>query len=178
MNTETPTVTEQFIAAITAEHRLEPGTQPQEITLLECAMHRIFHVTPTVEQIEKIEAELLKFPQIAIEPAHHFAEGVYAREILIPAGALLTGKIHRTDTLNVVTKGEMSVWTQDGFRRVKAPCTFTSRAGLKRIGIAHTDTQWIAINANPDNCREIARLDEILLSETRAKTLATTGAQN
>lgn len=164
MNTETLTPIEQFAAAVAEEHSLARGVKTQEIAMLERAMHRVFQVTPTVEQIERIETEILKFPQLQIEPIHHFSDGVYAREILIPAGALLTGKIHRTDTLNVVIKGEMSVWTQDGFRRVKAPCTFTSRAGLKRIGIAHTDTLWLAINANPDNCRDVARLDEILLS--------------
>jgi len=134
-----------------------------DIVRLEAAMHRVFAETPTREEIEQIEGEMLKFPQLAIEPRHYFAEGLYAREILIPAGALLTGIIHRTETLNVVSHGEMIVWTPHGTRRVKGPCTFVSGPGVKRIGIALTACLWTAINANPANLRDLGALDEFLL---------------
>ena len=77
---------------------------------------------------------------------HHFAGGVYAREMTIPAGVLLTGKIHRYPQVNIVSKGRITVVTEEGMRTVEAPYTFVSPAGVKRLGYAHTDTVWTTLH--------------------------------
>ena len=91
-----------------------------------------------------------KHEQINIPIRHYFSPGVYAREITIPAGTLLTGRIHKYEQLNILSGGEISVFTQDGMQRVKAPFTVVSSPGTKRIAYAHTDCTWTTILATDE----------------------------
>lgn len=129
-------------------------------------------IAPTRDAINAIEDVLVQCPQIAIETKHHFSAGLYAREILIPAGTILTGKIHRAEHLNIVSRGEITVWTEEGMRRIKAPFTMVSRPGTKRIGYAHTDTVWTTIHPNPDNSRDLIQLEDafVLPSDHKIST--------
>jgi hypothetical protein len=102
---------------------------------------------PTREQIERLEAAILEMPQLEIKTTHYSAEGLYAREIFIPAGTLLTGKVHKCEHLNIVSKGKIVVWTEDGMKEVCAPFTMVSRPGTKRVGLAVEDTVWTTIHA-------------------------------
>lgn len=97
------------------------------------------------EKVELLEAEMLKQEQIEIPLKHYFSPGVYAREITIPAGTLLTGKIHKYEQLNILSGGEISVLTHEGMKRVCAPFTVVSPPGTKRIAFAHTECTWTTI---------------------------------
>lgn len=118
------------------------------------------------EKIDALETLMLREPQVEIEPVHHFAHGLYAREITIKAGTLLTGKIHRTEHLNIISKGRIIVWTEDGMREVAAPFTMVSRPGTKRVGYALEDTVWTTIHATMET--DLARLERELIAPTRA----------
>jgi hypothetical protein len=90
---------------------------------------------------------------------HYFAPGIYARELHIPAGITLTGKIHKYPQLNILSKGKISVLTEDGIKEVEAPFTVVSPAGTKRIAYAHTDCVWTTIlNTDETNINEIEKL--------------------
>ncbi|KMM77258.1 hypothetical protein ACP93_02645 [Xanthomonas sp. NCPPB 1128] len=112
---------------------------------------------PTMEQLRALEAELRKYPQADIPVKHHFADGIYCREVFIPAGTVLTGKVHRFATLNILAQGEIEVTTPEGVRRLCAPAVFTSPAGCKKVGYAHTDTIWI--NVHPTKLRDVASIE-------------------
>lgn len=115
-------------------------------------------------KVVRLESEMLKHPQVAIETTHHFATGIYAREIFIPKGVLLTGKIHKTDHLNILSKGEITVLTDGGMKRLKAPCTFVATAGTKRAGYAHEDSVWTTIHAS--NETDLDKLEAELIAPT------------
>lgn len=104
------------------------------------------------ENIEQLEQAMFQMPshQIKIEPKHYFSFGLYAREILIPKGTVLTGKIHKTEHINVISKGDISVLTEQGIKRIKAPCTIVSPPGTKRVGYAHEDTVWTTFHATEE----------------------------
>lgn len=118
------------------------------------------------EKIDALEALMLREPQVEIEPVHYFAHGLYAREITIRAGTLLTGKIHRTEHLNIVSKGRIIVWTEDGMKEVAAPFTMVSRPGTKRVGYALEDTVWTTVHATTET--DLAKLEAELIAPTRA----------
>lgn len=122
---------------------------------------------PTREQIERLEARMRTMEQIPIEPVHHFADGLYAREITIRAGTILTGKVHSTEHLNIISQGRIAVWTEDGMKIVAAPCTLVSRPGTKRVGFALEDTVWTTIHKNHDNLRDPAALELALIDNTQ-----------
>jgi quercetin dioxygenase-like cupin family protein len=102
------------------------------------------------DKVNIVEAEMLKHEQIDIPVKHYFSQGVYAREITIPAGAMVTGKIHKFEQLNILSKGEMSVLTDDGVKRVQAPFTIVSPPGTKRIAIAHSECVWTTIHGTDE----------------------------
>jgi hypothetical protein len=118
------------------------------------------------DKIDQLEALMRREPQVEIEPVHHFAHGLYAREITIRAGTLLTGKIHRTEHLNVISQGRIIVWTEDGMREVSAPFTMVSRPGTKRVGYALEDTVWTTIHATAET--DLVKLEAELIAPTRA----------
>lgn len=95
--------------------------------------------------VSAFEDEMRKQPQVEMRLEHYFAPGIYARELHIPAGVLLTGKIHKYAQLNILSKGRIRVLTENGVVDVEAPFTVVSPAGTKRIALAITDCVWTTI---------------------------------
>jgi len=112
---------------------------------------------PTREQLRALEDELRKHPPADIPVTHYFADGIYGREVFIPAGTVLTGKVHRFSTLNFLMKGEIEVTTPEGMRRLRAPAIFASPAGCKKAGYAHTDVIWV--NVHPTKLKDVASIE-------------------
>lgn len=118
------------------------------------------------DKVHAIEAEMLKLPQLEIVPRHYFSDGAYAREITIPAGATVTGKIHKFSQINILSKGDISVLTEDGVVRVQAPFTVVSPPGTKRVAYAHTECVWTTILGTNDKDPEKIEAHFIAQSET------------
>lgn len=70
----------------------------------------------------------------------------YAREMFIPKGTLIIGKIHRHQHLNIISKGKVIVYTEFGEKHFEGPTTFVSEIGLKRSVYAEEDTLWTTIH--------------------------------
>lgn len=92
--------------------------------------------------ISELEERLRGLPQVEIPVSHSFSHKVYGREIPIAKDTLIVGKIHKYAAMNVLLKGEVSVLSQDGAVRLKAPHTFVSSPGAKRVIFAHEDSIW------------------------------------
>lgn len=118
---------------------------------------------PTLrEKVMRLEDMLRTFPALPEDVHHHFAPGVYMRELRIPKGAVLTGKIHRTAHLNILAKGDISVLTEHGVKRLVAPCVIQSSAGIKRAGYAHEDTVWFTVHATTET--DLEKLEAELIA--------------
>lgn len=116
------------------------------------------------QKVLSMEAFMLEQPQVEIPVRHHFCNGIYAREITAPAGVIMTGMVHKTEHLNIMSKGEVSVMTEDGIMRFKAPCTFVSRPGTKRIGYVHEEMVWTTIHATTETDLEKIEADLVTRS--------------
>ena len=116
------------------------------------------------DKINRLEAEIYKLPKADIKITHHFSNGVYAREMFCPAGSVITGKIHKTRHLNIVSSGRLTVYNEIGdLREIKAPYTFVSEAGTRRAALVHEDTTWTTIHPNLDEETNIVKLEESLV---------------
>lgn len=74
---------------------------------------------------------------------HHFAPGCYGREMTLPKDSVVVGKIHKHAHLNVISQGHVLVFTEhEGIVELKAPCTFVSTPGTKRVVYAVEETVW------------------------------------
>lgn len=116
------------------------------------------------EQIECIEDALLTLPQVVLETWHHFADGLVARTIMIPADTVLTGAAHKAEHLNICY-GDIEVMTDSGMQRLTGYHVIPSLPGTKRIGRTHADTLWTTVHLNPGNERDIAALEDALVED-------------
>ena len=77
---------------------------------------------------------------------NHFAKDIYGRELFIPAGSLVVGKIHKHSSLNILAQGELILITEEGRKTIKAPYTVASEPGIKRLVYTLTDCTWITVH--------------------------------
>lgn len=73
---------------------------------------------------------------------HRFAPGLYCREIFIPKGALIVGKIHATSHFNTIVKGKCKVITTTEKKVIEAPYTWVTEAGEQKAVYALEDVLW------------------------------------
>ena len=120
------------------------------------------------ESILKLESVMKEMTNhhIEIKTTHHFAPGIYMREIFIPKGTTLTGKIHKTEHLNILSQGELSVWTEDGVKKISASTVISSHPGIKRVGYAHEDSVWITVHQNIENETDVEKIEEMLIAKS------------
>jgi hypothetical protein len=111
--------------------------------------------------IDRCESAMDKIPlKHYFAPIHEtYGCYTYAREIFIPKGTLVIGKIHRHQHLNFIMKGQVSVATEFGKKYFTAPCTFISEVGLKRAVYAEEDTIWTTVHLTQHHGEE--NLDKI-----------------
>jgi len=116
------------------------------------------------EKLDRLEAALFSGQTVDLPVKHHFSRGVYARELFIPKGTVLVGKIHKYSQINIVSRGDISVLTEDGIKRVKAGDTIVSGPGIKRAGFAHEDTVWTTIHGTHET--DLEKLEDELIASS------------
>jgi len=97
--------------------------------------------------IMKLECNMLKHPLTvsalttpdAYPLKHTFADGMYIRELTVPAGVLTITKIHAQTHPFFVLKGCMTILTEKGKQRINAPYSGITQAGTKRVIMHHTE---------------------------------------
>jgi hypothetical protein len=127
-----------------------------------------------VEGMEEIKNFLMDpdMEQAELPLKHSFAPGVYAREMEIPAGTLLIGKIHKHRHHNFLMKGSIIVLTEaNGVELLQAPLMIVSEEGTQRIGYAITDTVWTTIHENKDNSEDLVVIEERTVVKDKTKYL-------
>ena len=96
------------------------------------------------EKVNSLEAQMLKLPQLDAQTQHHLSGRVYARTILIPADAVLTGAVHKKAHINIVC-GDVTFVNEDGQTRLTGYHILPTKAGSKRMAYAHADTYWTTV---------------------------------
>lgn len=129
-------------------------------------------VVPARERVERLEAAMLALPQTECPVRHHFAPGVYAREITIPKGTVLVGVVHKRDNLVVLSAGRLRLVTDDGTVEIAAPHTLLCRAGAKNAAVALEDSVWTNFFATDET--DTDKLVELLTEATTEELLGGT----
>lgn len=122
------------------------------------------------EKIERFENEMLKLGTVDIPVKHYFSQGIYAREITIPKGTVLTGKIHKYAQLNILSKGDISVLTDEGIKRLQAPFAIVSPPGTKRVAYAHEESVWTTIHGTEET--DLEKIEAHFIAQDNAEYLA------
>lgn len=106
---------------------------------LQC--QKYIDVVRDVQKQIQDHAELIDVP---VE--HHFAPGVYMRQMNAKAGTVVVSKMHRTEHMNVLLSGSLTIATENGIEYLQAPAVIKSMPGTKRIGYFHEDTSWMTVH--------------------------------
>ena len=97
-------------------------------------------------KILEIEAFMKGLPQGEFPVTECRIDGVYARSMFIPAGSILTGKIHNGESISILAQGTIKICDGEKSFEISAPHTAISPAGIKRLGFAVTDCTFISIH--------------------------------
>lgn len=128
-------------------------------------------VLSAAQKVLALQVEMQKLPQVDLSVSHHFGGGIYARELFIPKGVTLTGKVHKFENMNILTKGKMLIYTGDESRVLEAPAIVVAAAGSKKAGVALEDSIWVTLCSTDETDPEVIEaeftLDDMTLLETQ-----------
>ena len=129
---------------------------------------------PTLEEIERLQHEMIKMPQAKLETEHYFSGGMYFRKLIRPAGTLIVGKVHKKDHFFMCAKGQIIAWSEKGMVTLNAGDVLCSKAGTKRVTLAVTDAIGITFHktskTNLDKIeKELIEPDELSLYDSSNK---------
>lgn len=144
----------------------------EEFQLAEITKRTPQEMRAKIVELEALMKAMPKEVQIEIPTTHYFAPGIYMRQVFIPKGATVTGKIHKTEHLNILSQGKLAVLTEDGMKTLTASTVVKSMPGIKRVGHALEDSVWITVHANPSEEQDTDKLEAALVVETFEEFLA------
>lgn len=110
-------------------------------------MNAVLDIRPvTREQIQRLQGEMAKLPQVELPTEHFFADGMYCRSLFRPAGTLIVGKVHRREHFYVICSGTVKVTGDDGVKEITGPQVIVSKPGTKRAVLALTDATCLTVH--------------------------------
>ena len=115
-------------------------------------------------EILRIEKVLLNGVQVDCPVKHYQVDGVYVRSMFIPAGTLLTGKIHNFENIAILAQGTIRISNGTESYVISAPHVMVDKPGVKRIGYAETDVTFITVHKTVNT--EIEAIEKELVSAT------------
>ena len=143
----------------------EEGIKKDEVTVVEVFKDIAeFSKKEIRDIIDGIQSEVEGQDQLDIPVTHYFSKDVYAREVKIPAGTIVVGKIHKFENLNILSKGDISLLSIDGVQRVQAPFTVVSSPSVKRVAYTHTDCVWTTIHGTDE--RDVDKIEEKFIAKS------------
>lgn len=100
----------------------------------------------SIDEFEKIITD--NFSAIECPIIHHFAPGIYIREMHAPAGSILTSKIHKTEHLFILSKGKLKTWDENrGEITLSAPYIGKTESGTRRAAEVLEDIIWSTVHS-------------------------------
>ena len=95
---------------------------------------------------------------------HSFSDGLYTRKTYVPKGFLFITFIHKKShpALHV---GDVTMIEPTGNRRVSGVHNYITPAGTQRVCYAHEDSYCITTHLNPENEKDIDKIEEFLYAK-------------
>ena len=101
-----------------------------------------------------------------LDVMHHFTSGIYCRTVLMRAGDIVVGKIHKREHIVVVSAGRARVVSEEfGAKEIIAPAVFKSPPGVKRALHILEDMVWTTIHKNASNTEDMSELEAELIAK-------------
>lgn len=115
--------------------------------------------------IDELEAAIVASdkPRAECPITHRFTPGLYIREILIPAGTLLTSMEHRFEHPFIISQGKIEVFSEnEGSVVYQAPHCGITKPGTRRALLAIEDTVWTTFHVTDET--DVEKIGETILA--------------
>lgn len=114
------------------------------------------------EKIAALTERMRRLPQTDCPVKHHFSPGLYLREIFMPAGTVVIGRVHKTEHFNILVQGSCAI-VHDDFRReiLQAPMVFVSKAGVQKALCILEDMIWLTTHVSEET--DLSKLETLLV---------------
>ena len=96
---------------------------------------------------------------------HTFSDGIYVREMFVPKGMMLVGKIIKQAHHIFLMSGKIAIITEDGEKIMEGPCSVVAKGGTKRVGYALTDVVWINVHPNITDTQDLDKLEQEVIAK-------------
>ena len=93
--------------------------------------------------------------------AHHFTDGLYAKEMAFNAGEAILKHTHNYSHLSILAKGKVAVMMGEEIEVIEAPACVEIKAGLTHGIKALTDCVWFCVHATDE--KDPSKVDDILI---------------
>lgn len=120
-------------------------------------------------ELSIIEKTMQEMPQAECPVIHRFGEGIYIREVTIPAGTLAIGHIQKFKQNNFLLEGKIAMIGDEGLKIIEAPLFFIGDPGRK-IGYVLETVIWQNIWAT--NETDVEKLEEMYLEKSEESQLS------
>jgi hypothetical protein len=97
---------------------------------------------------------------------HTFADGIYIRQMDMKTGSMVVGAIHNHLHVWFLLSGHLAVATEESIEEFVAPCYVLATPGAKRVIYAMEDSIFVNIHKNPENIKDIKKLEDEIVSLT------------
>jgi len=97
---------------------------------------------------------------------HTFADGIYIRQMDMKADSMVVGAIHNHLHVWFLLTGRLAVITEGSTEEFIAPCYVLATPGSKRVIYAMEDSIFVNIHKNPNNIKDIKKLEDEIVSLT------------
>lgn len=92
---------------------------------------------------------------------HHFAAGVYAKQMTLPRDAYAEKHVHSYDHMSILAKGHVFVYVDGVEEEYVAPACICIKRGQKHKILAIEDSVWFCIHATDETDPD--HVDEVLI---------------
>lgn len=131
--------------------------------------------SPEWSDINKYEQAAVQLPQVVCPLVHLFTPVpgypelfLYTRKILMPAGTIVSSRIHLFEHPFTIAAGVVSVWDNEtGWKTFCAPYSGVTLPGTRRVLFIHEDTTWlthhVTSQSDPDKVVDEVTYDHVKL---------------
>lgn len=92
---------------------------------------------------------------------HHFSDGLYARQMMLPKDHFAVTHAHEYDHLSILASGRVTVEIDGSVEEIAAPACINVAAGKHHRIVALEDSVWFCIHATDE--KDPDKLDEVLI---------------
>ena len=117
----------------------------------------------TQDSIYQLQEIMKDFPKADVVTRHHFSDGMYAREMVMPAGSIVVGATHKSKHFYSVVSGECEVSSTTERETITAPYLGETMPGTKRVIYSETGCTWITYH--PTHLTDIKEIEAALVEQ-------------